>query len=121
MAGPLLSIIDDDEDVRQSLEALIESVGYTARSFESAKAFLNSDALDTSSCIISDVQMPEMSGIDLADHLTTAHSKIPIILISAFAKDHLLSTIRNPAIVAVLSKPLQLNALVGEIARALKR
>lgn len=120
MAAPVLSIIDDDEDVRQSLQALIESVGYTARIFDSAQAFLNSDAIEQSRCIISDVQMPEMSGIELANHLATVQPQIPIILISAFAKDNPLTVIRSPSVVAILPKPLLLNALVDEIGRALK-
>ncbi|MFB6449089.1 response regulator transcription factor [Bradyrhizobium tunisiense] len=119
MAGRLLSIIDDDEDVRQSLLALVESVGYSARVFESADAFLKSDALATCQCIISDVQMAGLSGVELAERLAISHSQIPIILISAYAKGDILSTIRNPAVVAVLPKPLQMNALIDEISRLL--
>jgi FixJ family two-component response regulator len=119
LAGRLLSIIDDDEDVRQSLLALVESVGYGARVFESADAFLASDALATCQCIISDVQMDGLTGVELAERLATSHSQIPIILISAYAKDDLLSKIRNPRVVAILPKPLQMNALIHEIERVL--
>lgn len=120
MAGPSLTIIDDDEDVRQSLQALVESVGYSARLFGSAEAFLNSDALTETRCIISDVQMSGMTGIELADHLVRAGCRTPIILISAYANDNLLRTLNHPAVVAVLPKPLQLNTLIDEIGRALR-
>jgi FixJ family two-component response regulator len=119
LAGPLLSIIDDDADVRQSLEALVESVGYSARLFDSAEAFLISDALAETRCIVSDVQMAGMSGIELADHLARAGSRTPVILISAYAKGSAGFALNTPGVVAVLPKPLQLNTLIDEIGRAL--
>ncbi|MHB0790788.1 response regulator transcription factor [Bradyrhizobium sp. 5.13L] len=119
MAGRLLSIIDDDEDVRQSLLALIESVGYSARLFASAEEFLASDAWTETCCILSDVQMAGMSGIELADRLAQSGSRIPIILITAYAKDNQSFALSRPGVVAVLPKPLQLNALIEQIGRAL--
>jgi FixJ family two-component response regulator len=119
LAGTLLSIIDDDEGVRQSLQSLVESVGYRAGLFASAEAFLSSGDLKLTRCIVSDVQMPGMTGIALAEQLERIGSRTPIILISAYATDELLRGLTNSCVVAVLPKPLQLNALIDEIGRAL--
>jgi FixJ family two-component response regulator len=119
LAGPLLSIIDDDEGVRQSLQSLVESVGYRAGLFDSAEAFLNSADLNYTRCIISDVQMPGMTGIAMAEQLERIGSRTPIILISAYATDELLRGLASSCVVAMLPKPLQLNALIDEISRAL--
>lgn len=119
MATPMVSIIDDDEDVRQSLQALIESVGYRALPFDSAESFLSSGALAETGCIVSDVQMPGLTGIELARHLARAGHRTPIILISAYATDELKRGPLTANVVSVLPKPLQLNALIETIASAL--
>ncbi|WP_182915367.1 response regulator transcription factor [Rhodopseudomonas palustris] len=119
MPGPLLSIIDDDDDVRQSLQDLVESVGYTARLFESGEAFLASDALLESQCIISDIQMAGMTGVALAEQLARRGNRTPVILISAFATEEMLRGLRNANVIAVLPKPLQPNALIDQIKSAL--
>ncbi|RJF69807.1 response regulator [Rhodopseudomonas palustris] len=119
LPGPLLSIIDDDDDVRQSLQDLVESVGYTARLFESGEAFLASDALLESQCIISDIQMAGMTGVALAEQLARRGNRTPVILISAFATEEMLRGLRNANVIAVLPKPLQPNALIDQIKSAL--
>jgi FixJ family two-component response regulator len=115
----LLSIIDDDDDVRQSLQDLVESVGYSARLFESGEAFLASDALVESQCIISDIQMAGMTGVALAEQLARLGNQTPVILISAFATEEMLRGLRNANVIAVLPKPLQPNTLIDQIKSAL--
>ncbi|MFB6417700.1 response regulator transcription factor [Bradyrhizobium tunisiense] len=119
MAGPLISIIDDDEHVRQSLQALVESVGYCARLFDSGESFLASGTLAETSCVVSDIQMPGMTGVALAEQLARSGDRTPVILISAYATDDMLRGITGPCVAAVLPKPLQPNALIETIKRAL--
>jgi FixJ family two-component response regulator len=118
LAGPLVSIIDDDDDVRQSLQDLVESAGYDVRLFESAEAFLASDALPQTVCIVSDVQMAGMTGVALANQLARAGDRTPMILISAYANDDMLRGITNSCVVEVLPKPLQPNTLIDRIKHA---
>jgi FixJ family two-component response regulator len=79
---PLISVVDDDEDVRLALEALIDSLGLRVRTFASGDAFLASGALDESSCVISDIHMPGISGLELALTLGTIPDAPPIVLIT---------------------------------------
>jgi FixJ family two-component response regulator len=119
VAGPLISIIDDDEDVRQSLQALVESVGYSARLFDGGEAFLASDALAQTACIVSDIQMAGMTGTALVDLLARSGHYMPVILISAYANDDMLRGITSSCVVAVLPKPLLPNTLIDRIKHAL--
>jgi CheY-like chemotaxis protein len=119
LAGPLVSIIDDDEDVRQSLEALVESVGYSVRLFEGGEAFLASDALAQTACIVSDIQMAGMTGVALVDHLARSGYRVPVILISAYPNNDILRGITSTCVVAVLPKPLLPNTLIDRIKHAL--
>jgi FixJ family two-component response regulator len=77
----LISIVDDDESVRRTTTLLIESFGFRAAAFESAETFLNSGHLRDTSCLIVDVQMPGMDGLQLQSHLTAAGCGVPIIFI----------------------------------------
>src|ERR1700746_2956232 len=82
-AAPLISIIDDDESLRNSLNNLIRSVGFCAQGFSSAEAFLNSSQRHDTACLILDVRMPGMSGLDLQRQLVAAPSRIPIVFITS--------------------------------------
>src|SRR5512133_4241902 len=79
---PLLSVVDDDESVRESLPDLLRELGFEARSFSSAREFLSSDYVDQTRCLILDVAMPGMSGLDLQKELIHREKKIPIIFIT---------------------------------------
>lgn len=84
---PLIAVVDDDEGVRRSLDGLVRSLGYRVAVFCSAEAFLGSAERDCSACIVSDVQMPGMSGLELAEAIAASGTCIPIILMSAFLDD----------------------------------
>src|SRR5262245_50904975 len=84
---PMISIVDDDEAVRNATETLIRSLGYRAATFSSAEEFLRSQRLHETSCLISDVQMPGLNGIELQDRLAAGGHRIPIIFITAFPDD----------------------------------
>ncbi|MBP0495167.1 response regulator [Roseomonas sp. SG15] len=81
--APLISVVDDDEGVRRSLDGLVRSLGYRVAAFACAEDFLASPDRHRCACIISDVQMPGMSGIEMTAALGEAGSRVPVILISA--------------------------------------
>ena len=83
----LISIVDDDESVRQATQGLIRSAGFAAQCFASAEDFLASDCLLRTDCVIADVQMSGMSGVDLYHHLVNSDRHIPLILITAYPDD----------------------------------
>ena len=106
---PLISIVDDDDLSRASMEDLVRSLGFSARTFDSAKSFLQSTAVSETRCLILDVQMPEMSGIDLQDHLAQRSIDIPIIFITAFPDEATKARALNAGAICFLHKPLDLN------------
>lgn len=85
--APRISIVDDDESVREAIRSLLRSVGLCADVFASAEEFLNSEAVDGTACLILDVRMPGMSGLELQARLAAADCKIPLIFITAHASD----------------------------------
>ena len=106
---PLISIVDDDDLSRASMEDLVRSLGFSARTFDSARAFLQSTAVSETRCLILDVQMPEMSGIDLQDHLAQRSIDIPIIFITAFPDEATKARALNAGAICFLHKPLDLD------------
>jgi FixJ family two-component response regulator len=81
---PLIAIVDDDESVRVAMGGMVESFGYAPVTFESANDFLKSDKLPDASCLILDVQMPGMSGLELHSQLIASGRRIPTIFVTAF-------------------------------------
>src|ERR1035438_10160811 len=83
----LISIVDDDESIRESTKGLIRSLGYQGATFSSAEEFLQSDSVDRTACLITDVQMPGLSGIDLQRGLIAQGVRMPTIFITAFPEE----------------------------------
>ena len=115
----IVSIVDDDESVRDSVSALVRSLGYTARAYPSAEDFLNSAEADAADCLVTDIQMPGMSGIELQQVLVTKGSKLPIIFITAFPEDHLKRKVLAAGAVCLITKPCDGEALVNYMEFAL--
>jgi FixJ family two-component response regulator len=84
---PLIAIIDDDAAVREAVQGLVEAFGFAAATFSSAEEFLQSERVNDTACLVTDVQLPGMSGLQLQNHLTVSGSRIPIIVITAFPGD----------------------------------
>ena len=84
---PMIAIVDDDKAVREATESLMRSLGYHASTFASAEEFLQSEQISNTSCLITDVQMPGLSGIDLQDRLIARGHRIPIIFITGYPDD----------------------------------
>src|ERR1700692_3262893 len=86
---PLVAIIDDDASVRVTTDSLVRSLGYIVHTFASAEEFLRSNRLDDLSCVIADVQMPGMSGVELQAHLLTQGYRVPFIFFTAFPDERI--------------------------------
>jgi FixJ family two-component response regulator len=117
---PFISIVDDDDGLRASLENLIRSAGYPAQGFSSAEAFLGSNKMHETACLILDVRMPGMSGFELQRVIAAANSHLPIIFISAHADDDPRTQALEAGAVAFLYKPFYEEELLNAIDAALK-
>jgi len=118
---PIIAIIDDDASVRMGIERLVRSLGYIARTFSSADEFLQSSEQGNTSCLITDIHMPGMNGLELQSLLIGQGHKVPIIFITAFLEDDIRQRAMNAGAVALLAKPFAGGALVQCIETALKR
>jgi len=119
VAVPLISVVDDDVSVREALWGLLRSVGFAANSFASAEEFLASDQLGSANCLVLDVRMPGMGGIELLRRLVTSHRKIPVILITAYEEEGMRARALSGGAGAVLIKPFSEEALLSAIHSAL--
>jgi FixJ family two-component response regulator len=117
--NPVISIVDDDDSVRASIDSLVRSLGFTAHSFASADAFLRSPRLAETKCLISDVQMPNISGIELQAILSTQGSVIPIIFITAFPDEAVEKTALQAGAVCFLNKPFDGQVMIQCLYRAM--
>jgi FixJ family two-component response regulator len=112
-AAPLVAIIDDDESLRLALVGLVRSLGYESSGFASAEEFLSSGAVDDSSCIVTDIQMPGMSGIELKHHLAQHNIMMPVVMITARPDPTLEEKARAAGAVGFLKKPFEASALIA--------
>jgi len=117
---PLISIVDDDDTLRNSLNNLIRSVGFGVQGFSSAEAFLKSNQLHDTACLILDVRMPGMSGLELQRQLVAANYQIPIVFITSHGDDDARSRALAAGAVEFLYKPFREEALLNAIHTALK-
>ena len=83
----MISIVDDDKSTRDAVECLVRSLGYRTATFDSAEAFIGSAQLNETSCLITDVQMPGLSGLELQDHLIADGRALPVIFMTALAEE----------------------------------
>jgi FixJ family two-component response regulator len=119
-SSSLISIVDDDDSVRESLSGLIRSVGFGALVFASAEEFLNSNHLSDTDCLILDVRMPGMNGLELQRRLAASHMSIPVIFITAHGDEEARVRALNGGAVEYLLKPFSEDALLTAIDTALK-
>ena len=105
----LISIVDDDEPFRESMRKLVMLLGYTVEAFSSAADFLASRLLPETACLIADVNMPGMTGIELHRHLVAAGYAIPTILVTAYPDEAVRDRALKDGVVCYLSKPLDDN------------
>ena len=116
---PLVSVVDDDESLRDSLPDLVREFGYSAQGFSSAEAFLASDYVDQTRCLILDVAMPGMTGPDLQRELSRRRREIPIIFITASTDKTVRTRLLDQGAVECLFKPFSDTALLEAVNSAL--
>jgi FixJ family two-component response regulator len=116
----LLSVVDDDESIRESLPDLINEFGFAARAFSSAEEFLSSDSVDETSCLILDVAMPGMSGPELHQELKRRGEEIPIVFITGQKDESIRARVLKQGAAGFLLKPFSDAALLAAIKTALQ-
>jgi FixJ family two-component response regulator len=117
---PLVSVVDDDESVRESLPDLLRQLGFEAQAFPSADAFLASEFVGRTSCLILDIAMPGMSGPDLQRELTRRRHDIPIVFITANGDRSLRPRLIEQGAADCLFKPFSEAALIEALDAALR-
>lgn len=116
---PRVSVVDDDESVRVAIGALVRSLGRVACTFASAEDFLNSPEAEATDCLVADIQMPGMTGIELQQTLATRGSRVPIVFITSFPECRIREHVLAAGAICLLSKPCDTDALVNFIETAL--
>jgi FixJ family two-component response regulator len=117
----VISVIDDDASVRAATNNLLSSHGYMVRAFASGKDFLQSAHSDETACVVADVQMPGMSGLDLLEHVRSRGNDTPFIFITAFPDESVRARALKVGAICLLAKPFAGPALIGWIETALNR
>jgi|SRR5580658_2112535 FixJ family two-component response regulator len=117
---PLVSVVDDNESVRESLPDFLRDLGFAVQAFSSAEAFLASGYVDETRCLILDVAMPGMSGPDLQRELKRRRQNIPIVFITAQTDEAIRSRVLEEGAVECLLKPFTDTALLAAINKALQ-
>lgn len=115
---PLVSIVDDDESVRESLPDLLAEFGFAARAFSSAEDFLASDCIGQTRCLILDIAMPGMTGPDLQHELSSRGTDVPIVFITALTDTTVRTRMLEQGAVACLFKPFSEEALLAALTAA---
>jgi len=118
--APIISIVDDDLSVREALRCLVRSLGYNAVTFSSAEEFLESGSVETTACLISDVQMPGLSGVELQGRLIADGRSTPIIFVTAYPDENLRGNVLRIGAIGFLSKPFNEDRLIECLDAALK-
>jgi FixJ family two-component response regulator len=117
---PLVAIVDDDDLMRSALEGLLKAVGLPARAFASAEEFLKSGQQHQTACLIADIRMPGMSGLELQATLNAEHCRIPTIFITAHGDARMRMQALRAGAVEFLAKPFDNEVLVASVRAALE-
>jgi FixJ family two-component response regulator len=116
----MIAIVDDDKSARGALERFVRSLGHSACTFGSAEEFLKSEKLHDTSCLITDLQMPGLSGLDLQDRLIAEGHHIPVIVVTGHPDNHARARAMKAGAIGFLSKPFDANHLIWCIEKALQ-
>ena len=119
LSMPLIALVDDDDALRTSLDNLLRSVGFRVQGFASAEAFLQAPPAPETACLLLDVRLPGMNGLELQRQLGAAHGSLPIVFVTAYADEEVRARALAAGAVAVLSKPCREADLLQAIEAAL--
>ena len=117
--SPLIAIVDDDESVRDALTSLLHAVGWRAEAFASAEAFLQSGHVHTTACLLLDVRLPGLSGLELQRQLRASQARLPLIFLTAHGTEAMRAQTLQAGAVAFFTKPFSDTALLEAIHTAL--
>jgi FixJ family two-component response regulator len=117
----MISVIDDDAFVREATDNLLNSEGYLVRTFASAEEFLQSPSLHDCTCVVADVQMPGMSGLELLTYMRTQGYLTPVIFITAFPEESVRASALKAGAICFLAKPFAAPVLIDCVETALHR
>jgi FixJ family two-component response regulator len=117
---PIVSIIDDDQGVRHAVQRLIRSRGFVTRAFASAEEFLQSPSLHETVCVITDIQMPGMTGMELHDFMLKQGPRLPVIFLTAFPDERIEKRALAAGALGFLTKPFDAKALISLVNAALQ-
>jgi len=118
-ASPLIVIVDDDESIRDALTSLLRAVGWRAEAFASAETFLQSGQAHTTACLLLDMQLPGISGLELQRQLRSSQARMPIIFLTAHGNEAIRAQALQAGAVAFFAKPFDDTALLKAIHAAL--
>jgi FixJ family two-component response regulator len=116
----LISIVDDDDSVREATKCLVSSLGFATVAFASAEEFLRSEQVHDTSCLITDVQMPGLNGLELQEQLVQGGHHIPVIFMTAFPEERLRTRAIEAGAYGFLEKPFDDESLIGCLHSALE-
>ncbi|PZU88248.1 MAG: two-component system response regulator [Shinella sp.] len=116
---PIIAVVDDDLAIREAMDDLIRSFGYECRVFSSAEEFLDFDPRSAIDCMVVDVKMPGLTGIELQAELNRRESRPPMIFVTSYEDDRTRNAALNGGALAVLRKPVDIGALIGCLETAL--
>ena len=117
---PLISIIDDDDSVREAMQRLVRSLGYASATFASAEEYLLSGRLRDTSCVITDIKMPGMSGVEMQNRLIANGNRTPVIFVTAFPDEKIRNRVLDAGAYGFFSKPFYENCLIACLEKALE-
>ncbi len=117
---PLVSVVDDDESVRESLPDLLRQFGFAVQAFSSAEEFLQSSCVDETRCLVLDIVMPGMSGPDLQRELTRRQQEIPIVFITAHGEETVRPRLLGQGAAECLFKPFSETAMLEAVRTAIR-
>jgi FixJ family two-component response regulator len=118
---PIIYVVDDDDSVRRALKRLFRSEGMDVRVSESARQFLDSEFTEQNACLVADVRMPELSGLELQQKLIERGSNLPVILITGFDTEETRTQAKKLGVAAYFRKPVDDQALLDAIRWALSK
>ncbi|WFU75061.1 MULTISPECIES: response regulator [unclassified Bradyrhizobium] len=120
-SDPLIACIDDSKAVCDAIAGFLKALGFRAAMFSSAEEFLQSNLLEQTSCLITDIKLPGMSGLQLLNQLASSGSRVPTIVITAFSGEHVRAQALRAGVICVLDKPVAKDDLLACIRSALER